>query len=184
MADADGHIVGVGIIAMQTMLVQFSPTISRDWRRRYTAIAECNWREVSVARKAKTWAEKMNVPEPHIEVMEKAFAGIPAGTRMLISSPVEVADWLRKNLPYGQTMALPDLRFALAKARGAEATCPLTASIFLRIAAEAAWDELEAGASLGDIVPFWRAVDPKSDLARKLRCGPDWIAHQRQMEAA
>jgi len=137
-----------------------------------------------MARKPKTWAEKMNAPEPHIEVTDKLFAGIPPGTRMLISSPGEVAAWLRERLPYGQTITVPDLRIALAKARGAEATCPLTASIFLRIAAEAAWDELEAGAKLADITPFWRAVDPKSDLAKKLRCGPDWIAHQRSMEAA
>ena len=103
---------------------------------------------------------------------------------MLISSPHEVAAWLRKHVAYGQTIAVPALRLALAKDRGAEATCPLTASIFLRIAAEAAWDEMEAGAALANITPFWRAVDPKSDLARKLRCGPDWIAHQREMEAA
>lgn len=79
---------------------------------------------------------------------------------------------------------MPALRLALAKDRGAEATCPLTTSIFLRIAAEAAWDEMEAGAALANITPFWRVVDPKSDLAKKLRCGPDWIAHQREMEAA
>jgi len=126
----------------------------------------------------------MNAPDPHIELTDKAFAGIPTGTRMLISSPHEVAAWLRKHVAHGQTIAVPALRLALAKDRGAEATCPLTASIFLRIAAEAAWDEMEAGASLTDITPFWRAVDPKSDLAKKLRCGPDWIAHQREMEAA
>lgn len=137
-----------------------------------------------MARKTKTWAEKMNAPDPHIELTDKAFAGIPTGTRMLISSPHEVAAWLRKHVAHGQTIAVPALRLALAKDRGAEATCPLTASIFLRIAAEAAWDEMEAGAALANITPFWRAVDPKSDLARKLRCGPDWIAHQREMEAA
>lgn len=137
-----------------------------------------------MARKPKSWADKMNGSEPHVDLTDKAFAGIPAGTRMLISSPAEVAAWLRKHLPCGRTITVSDLRLALARARGAEASCPLTTGIFLRIAAEAAWDELEAGARLGDITPFWRAIDPKSDLARKLRCGPDWIAHQRQMEAA
>lgn len=132
----------------------------------------------------KTWAEKMNAPEPHIEVTTKAFAGIAPGTRMLISSPLELAAWLTQNVPYGHSIAVSELRAGLAKARGAEATCPLTTSIFLRIAAEAAWDELAAGARLSDVTPFWRAVDPTSELARKLRCGPEWIARQRAMEAA
>ena len=90
---------------------------------------------------------------------------------MLISSPHEVAAWLRKHVAHGQTIAVPALRLALAKDRGAEATCPLTASIFLRIAAEAAWDEMEAGAALANITPFWRAVDPKSDLAGSCAAG-------------
>ena len=137
-----------------------------------------------MARKAKTWAQKMNAPEPHIELTDKPFAGIPAGTRMLISSPRELAAWLRDHVPYGHTITVPALRLALAEARGAQAACPLTTSIFLRIAAEAAWDEIDAGAKLSAVTPFWRAVDPQSELARKLRCGPDWIAHQRDMEAA
>lgn len=65
---------------------------------------------------------------------------------------------------------------------GAQAACPLTTSIFLRIATEVAWDELPAGADIGTVTPFWRAVDPRSELAGKLRYGPDWIARQRAAE--
>jgi hypothetical protein len=135
-----------------------------------------------VARKTKSWAEKMVSGPPHIDVTDKPFAGIPAGTRLLISSPAAVSAFAKRQLHAGQTMGMPDLRAALAREAGAQATCPLTTSIFVRIAAEAAWDELEAGASLTTVTPFWRVVDPDSALAKKLRCGPQWVAQQRAVE--
>lgn len=138
--------------------------------------------EASMARKPKTWAEKMLAPPAHVERLEKNFGGMPAGALMLISTPQEVAAFVKDRVPRGETITIPELRVALAQAHGAVGTCPLTTSIFLRIAAEAAWDEMQAGASADDVTPFWRAVDPKSDLAKKLRCGPDWLAWQRATE--
>jgi hypothetical protein len=137
-----------------------------------------------MARKTKSWAEKMVSGPPHIDVIDKPFAGIPAGTRLLISSPAAVSAFVTRRLPAGQTMSIPELRAALARDAGAQATCPLTTSIFVRIAAEAAWDELEAGAALAEVTPFWRVVDPDSALAKKLRCGPQWVAQQRAAELA
>jgi hypothetical protein len=90
-------------------------------------------------RKPKTWAEKMDAPPPHIDITEKAFAGIPPGTRLLISSPKEIDAYLRRRTKPGKTLTIPQLRTALARARGAEAICPLTTAIFLRIVAEHAW---------------------------------------------
>jgi hypothetical protein len=49
--------------------------------------------------------------------------------------------------------------------------------------AEAAWDEIEGGKAASDVVPFWRVVDPKSPLAKKLRAGSQWIEQQRLAEA-
>jgi hypothetical protein len=70
----------------------------------------------------------------------------------------------------------------LAIAHRADFTCPLTAGIFLRIAAELAWEQHQHGKPLAKITPFWRVVDLKSPLAKKLACGVAFIAKQRQRE--
>jgi hypothetical protein len=45
-----------------------------------------------MVKKTKTWAEKMaKPPEPDVLVLEKEYARHPAGTRMLISTPKEIA---------------------------------------------------------------------------------------------
>ena len=74
------------------------------------------------------------------------------------------------------------LLILLAKLHGADATCPVSTAIFLRIVAEAAWDEIESGVPVSEVAPFWRVVDPKSPLAKKLRSGGAWIEQQRAAE--
>ncbi len=76
------------------------------------------------------------------------------------------------------------MRRELAAMHGADAACPVSTAIFLRTVAEAAWDEIEAGKPASEVAPFWRVVDPKSPLARKLRAGADWIEQQRAAERA
>jgi hypothetical protein len=71
------------------------------------------------------------------------------------------------------------MRQELAKLHGADATCPVSTAIFLRTVAEAAWDEIESGVPTSEVAPFWRVVDPKSPLAKKLRAGGAWIEQQR-----
>jgi hypothetical protein len=132
----------------------------------------------------KTWAEKMQAKPPHIARLDRDFAGVPAGSRLLISCPHEVEAYLRQHVPAGETRAIQQMRRDLAKLHGADAACPVSTSIFLRIVAEAAWDQIEAGTPVRDVAPFWRVVEPGSPLARKLRMGSDWIAHQRDMEQA
>lgn len=74
---------------------------------------------------------------------------------------------------------VPQIREDLAGAYGADVTCPLTAGIFLRIAAELAWEQHQQGQPLANITPFWRILDEKSNAARKLACGVDFIVQQR-----
>jgi hypothetical protein len=74
------------------------------------------------------------------------------------------------------------MRLELAKLHGADATCPVSTEIFLRTVSEAAWDEIEAGTPVTEVTPFWRVVDPKSPLAKKLRAGSGWIEQQRAAE--
>jgi hypothetical protein len=116
--------------------------------------------------------------------LDRDFAGIPAGSRLLISCPIELEDYLRTHVPAGTTKENQQVRRELAALHKADATCPVSTSIFLRTVAEAAWDELEAGKDIREVAPFWRVVDPKSPLAKKLRAGSGWIEQQRLAEAA
>ena len=121
--------------------------------------------------KPKTWKQKMAAKPPHTVKLDKDFAGVPAGAKLLISCPLEVAEYLRKHVPAGETREVQQMRRELAALHGADATCPVSTAIFLRTVAEAAWDEIEAGVPVTDVAPFWRVVDPKSPLTKKLRAG-------------
>jgi hypothetical protein len=132
--------------------------------------------------KPKSWADKMNAKPRHTVVLDKDFGGVPAGSKLLISSPIDVESYLRTTIPSGETRELQQMRRELAKQHGADATCPVSTSFFLRTVAEAAWDQIEAGVPTKDVAPFWRVVDPKSPLAQKLRAGSQWIAEQRASE--
>ncbi|MFM1807658.1 MAG: hypothetical protein RLZZ242_383, partial [Bacteroidota bacterium] len=58
--------------------------------------------------------------------------------------------------------------------------CPMTTSIFLRIVAEYNLEKMARNES--EVAPFWRAIDPKSDLAKKLSCGPAFISSKKEEE--
>jgi hypothetical protein len=148
-------------------------------------IASCNkHQEREVPRAAKTWADKKRAKPPHTVTLDKDFAGVPAGSRLLISCPMELEDYLKRHVPYGTTKEIQQVRRELALLHGADATCPVSTSIFLRTIAEAAWDEICGGKATTDVVPFWRVIDPKSPLAKKLRTGVQWIEQQRLAEQA
>jgi len=42
-------------------------------------------------RPKKTWGEKMKAKPPHHVILDKDFAGIPKGSKLHISCPIEVA---------------------------------------------------------------------------------------------
>lgn len=130
----------------------------------------------------KSWSEKFaHPPEPRISRLEKPYAGHREGEKMLIPTPAVVAAYV-ESIPQGEVRTMPQLREDLAAAYGAEFTCPLTAGIFLRIAAERAWEQHQQGKSLANITPFWRAMDLKSPMAKKLACGLAFLMKQRQSE--
>jgi hypothetical protein len=116
--------------------------------------------------------------------LDKDFAGVPAGSRLLISCPMELEDYLNTHVPYGTTKEVQQVRRELAALHGADATCPVSTAIFLRTVAEAAWDEMGGGKATTEVAPFWRVIDPKSPLAKKLRAGVQWIEQQRLAEQA
>jgi hypothetical protein len=134
------------------------------------------------AHKRKSWQEKLNVDrKPVIEKADKDFAGIKAGQMMLIPTPKLVDAYIRQ-IPEGKEVDITTIRKDLAAEYHAEVTCPLTTGIFLRIAAEAAYEQYQDGTPLNKITPFWRAINEKSPAAKKLTFGTRLLKEQRKKE--
>ncbi len=130
----------------------------------------------------KSWVEKLNVDRrPEIEKVEKDFGGVKAGQMMLIPTPRLVDAYIRQ-IPEGKQVDSLTLRKDLAAEYHAEITCPLTTGIFIRIAAEAAYEAYQQGTPLDKITPFWRVMDETSPAAKKLTFGTALLKQQRKKE--
>jgi hypothetical protein len=128
------------------------------------------------------WVQKRQLKKsPKVVVLDSDFAGIKKGAKLHVSTPELFDQYIRK-IPEGETRTIMRLRNELARKNGADATCPVSSAIFLRIVAEAAWDEIQSGLPLSKVTPFWRVIEPNSPIAKRLRVGSDWIAHQREKE--
>ena len=134
--------------------------------------------------KKKSWAEKLLTGKPHISILEKPFSGLPIGCKLLISSPLEIHQYIQNQIPAGSTLSPVQLRANLAQLHKADATCPVSTGIFLRIVAENACDELEQGQSIHQVCPFWRVVAPDSTTAKKLRVDSKWLEAVRASETS
>lgn len=134
------------------------------------------------AYKRKTWQEKLNDGrEPHVEISDKDFAGVHSGQKMLIPTPRLIDEYIRR-IPKGTIVEATTLRNDLALEQGAEVTCPLTTGIFLRIVAEAAYEEYQKGKLVRKITPVWRVIDEGSNTAKKLTFGINFLKEQRAKE--
>ena len=134
------------------------------------------------ANRRKSWQEKLNIDrKPVVEKADKDFGGVRAGQRMLIPTPLLVDNYIRQ-IPRGQQSDLSTIRKDLAAAYHADVTCPLTTGIFLRIVAEAAYEQFEQGVPLQKITPFWRVLNKKSPAVKKLSFGDDFLMEQRKKE--
>ena len=71
-----------------------------------------------------------------VKTVEKNFADLKAGEKMLISSPRSIANQVAK-IPYGNEKSLKLMQRELAENANEDSTCPLTCGIFLRIVIEA-----------------------------------------------
>jgi hypothetical protein len=130
----------------------------------------------------KTWDEKLKGGQPaHVSPMTKAMWGLDKGDKLFIATPAMVRDYMKK-IRKGSSRTIEAMREDFAKANKADATCPMTASIFARIAAEAALEEMDAGKPADKITPFWRLIDEKSPIAKKLSCGPAFVSKMRRSE--
>jgi len=130
----------------------------------------------------KSWVEKReNCKEHQIKTISKTIADMPSGSLMLIPS-TKIVDKFVRNIPKGTFVNFRSLRIKLANKFKCDVTCPLTSGIFMRIVSEAAYEEYMSGFELELITPFWRTVDPNSNLAKKLECGIDFIIEQQEKE--
>jgi hypothetical protein len=130
----------------------------------------------------RSWNEKLHdAKEPQVKKLDKAFADMPEGCIMLIATP-EIVDNYIKQIPKGKSVDMITLRNDLAQEFQAEKTCPLTTGIFLRIVAEAAYEKYLKGTPLDKVTPFWRVVNDKSKLAKKLSFGAEVVQKLRRKE--
>lgn len=128
-------------------------------------------------KKPTDWRKRFGAAkDPHVVMLHADFAGVKAGNMMLISSPGEIANYVAR-IPQGETRTVDRLRNELARKAGANAMCPVTTAIYLRVVAEVALSDLAEGKPLDQVVPFWRVVLTGSKVAAKLSCGPDHVAH-------
>ena len=130
----------------------------------------------------KTAAERLKDSKPEKRVvLDKDFAGVKAGQTLYVANPKIVDQYVRA-IPAGQTRSIVQMREDLARSRDADATCPVSTAIFLRISAQAAIDEMEGGRSKGDVSPFWRVLRASDRITSKLSIDRQWIDTQRILE--
>lgn len=130
----------------------------------------------------KSWGEKLRIHKnPIVKTIEKDFSDIPAGSKMLIATPIIIDSYLHK-IPKGTYVDLKTIRRDLAREHKADYSCPLTTGIYLRIVAEAAYEQYKKDGNLNEVTPFWRAIKPDSKLAKKLTFGTELIREQRKKE--
>ena len=113
-----------------------------------------------------------------VKKLDKDFSDMKKGDMMLISSPEVIAKYIKK-IPKGKTVTPKQMRVDLARNEGADNTCPLTTGIFLRKAIEKELGDLKIDDSP---LPFWRVVDKKNKVLKKLGIDPSEITRMRQLE--
>ncbi|MFD9900144.1 hypothetical protein ACHMW4_12260 [Mesorhizobium sp. UC22_110] len=130
----------------------------------------------------KSWTERLNTPGINgIRPTPRTMSDVVEGQPMLVPTPRQVDDFIR-SIPQGVEMDVRALRTALAIEHGAEVTCPVTIGYHLRTIAEAAAEDLERGAALADITPFWRVLSSRTPTTKRLSFGAAFVARQRGRE--
>ncbi len=126
----------------------------------------------------KTYNEKLNDSKefPIIEQIEDPrLVARYKGTRMLIAPPL-FYDAVMRRIPAGQLTTAEAIRNHLAKENGTDFTCPLTAGIFINIAAHAS-QERET-----DKTPYWRTLSKGGTLNDRYPGGIDQQKMLLEME--
>ncbi len=96
------------------------------------------------------------------------------GNRMYFAPPLAY-DRIMKTIPYGKVVTVGEIRAYLARTNGADFTDPITAGIFVSIAAWASFQRT------GDETPYWRTLKAGGELNPKYPGGID--AQKEKLEA-
>lgn len=116
-----------------------------------------------------SWREKLDrVQEWHISPIPVRMQKRHGQGSMLIPRPLDV-EALIFQVPKGKLITQTQIRKALAQARDADVTCPMTTGIFVRIVAEAAEEAASQGSKR--IAPYWRVVRDDGGLIEKFPGG-------------
>ena len=116
----------------------------------------------------KTWNEKLNNDrKPEVTEVGAEAAAIFGGSRMLVATPL-VYDALMRQVPHGKVITADAINKHLAKKYNADWTCPMTAGIFINIAAKAS-DERKGKSE----TPWWRTLKKGGELNEKFPGGLD-----------
>lgn len=92
------------------------------------------------------------------------------GNRMYFAPPIDY-DAVMKRVPYGKVLTVGKIREYFAEQSGADFTEPITAGIFVSIAA---WASVQRP---GDVTPYWRTLKANGELNVKY---PGGIEAQRE----
>jgi len=116
----------------------------------------------------KTYNEKLNSPNglPKIEDLSDKPESVARfnGTKLLVASPHQYNEIMAK-IPEGKLITADRLRDFLAKQAMADATCPLTAGIFINICAYASEERTD------NKIPWWRTLKTDGELNEKFPGG-------------
>ena len=93
------------------------------------------------------------------------------GDRMYFAPPIDY-DKIMKRIPYGKVITVGKIREYFAKKNGADFTEPITAGIFVSIAAWASYQREEEN------TPYWRTLKANGELNEKY---PGGIEAQKEM---
>jgi len=117
----------------------------------------------------RSWREKMDNPNlPKVVDIPRNWQKWCGPGSMVIPSPRQV-DALIRAVPKGRLITVKQIREILAAEHMARIACPLTTGIFVRIAAEAAEEDAQAGRTR--ITPYWRVVKEDGSLNPKFPGG-------------
>lgn len=96
------------------------------------------------------------------------------GDRMYFAPPIDY-DKIMKQVPHGKLITVGEIREHFAKLNGADFTEPITAGIFVSIAAWASYQRAE------DETPYWRTLKANGELNPKYPGGVE--AQKEKLEA-
>ncbi len=113
--------------------------------------------------------DSKDMPKIQILIDQKSIEKY-GGNRMYFAPPLDY-DRVMKRVPYGRVTTVGEIREYFAKQSGADFTEPITAGIFVSIAAWASHQRA------GDETPYWRTLKANGELNEKY---PGGIKAQRE----